>query len=197
MIPVILASQSPRRKELFSLIRPDFTIEVSHAEETLTLPPDLSLEKEPEYLAKAKAAEIASRHPNTLVVGADTIVLCPTDEGKLTALGKPKDEEDAKAMLRLLSGKRHYVVTGCCLVYNEKAVSFSVKTAVDFYPLTTQEIDAYTATKEPMDKAGAYGIQGYGSLLIQGIEGDYFTVVGLPVSRLSREMSTFLSQLEE
>ena len=195
MIPVILASQSPRRRELFSLILQKFFVEASQAEEHLTLPPDLSPEEEPEVLAKAKATDIASRHPTTLVVGADTIVLCPDDNGSLLVLGKPKDTEDAKTMLRLLSGKRHYVVTGCCLVYNDAFSTFRVKTAVDFFPLTEEEIERYAATGEPLDKAGAYGIQGSGSLLIQGIEGDYFTVVGLPVSRLNREMHAFLDSL--
>lgn len=192
-VPVILASQSPRRRELFSLISPDFSIKVSHAEETLTLPLFDSPEEEPEFLAKAKAMEIAASHPGTLVIGADTIVLCPDETGRLAVLGKPKDKEDAKAMLRLLSGKRHYVVTGCCLAYDQKMTSFRVKTAVDFFPLTEDEIDQYAATGEPMDKAGAYAIQGQGSLLIKGIEGDYYTVVGLPVSRLTREIHSFLA----
>ena len=192
-VPIILASKSPRRRELFSLIAPEFSIEVSHAEETLVLPEFQTPEEEPEFLARAKAMEIASRHPGCLIVGADTIVLCPDETGRLVVLGKPADKEDARAMLRLLSGKRHYVVTGCCLALDQKMTSFRVRTAVDFFPLTEEEIDRYVETGEPMDKAGAYGIQGKGSLLIQGIEGDYFTVVGLPVSRLNREIHSFLN----
>lgn len=190
---IILASQSPRRRELLSFITPDFSIEPSSAEEELILPPDLPAEEEPELLALAKASDIAGRFPDALVIGSDTVVIAENAQGKEVILGKPSSKEDAAAMLRMLSGKRHYVVTGCALVQGTKVHSFRVRTAVDFYSLSEEEIQSYIATNEPMDKAGAYGIQGQGSLLIRGIEGDYFTVVGLPVSRLKREMDAFLS----
>ncbi len=190
---IILASASPRRKELLSFIFPEFSTEPSSVEDELVLPSDILAEEEPELLARAKAADIASRHPKALIIGSDTVVIAEEDNGNWITLGKPSSKDDAAYMLRLLSGKRHFVVTGCCLAMGDKIHSFRVKTAVDFYPLNDKDIEAYIATNEPMDKAGAYGIQGKGSLLIKGIEGDYYTVMGLPVSRLKREIDTFLA----
>ena len=104
-------------------------------------------------------------------------------------LGKPKNKEDAKQMLTELSGRKHKVITGCCICANSKVNSFSQVTEVEFYELTEKEIESYIATGEPMDKAGSYGIQGKGSLLVKGIVGDYFNVVGLPVARLNKELN--------
>ena len=190
---VILASQSPRRRELLSFLYDDFTVMPSSAEEELTLPPDLSPEEEPELLARAKTADIASRHPEALVIGSDTVVIAKDDADAAHVLGKPVDREDAVRMLRMISGRTHYVVTGCALATGGRLTSFRVCTEVDFFPLTEEEIRDYVSTGEPMDKAGAYAIQGKGSVLIRGIRGDYFTVMGLPVSMLKRKIDEFLA----
>lgn len=181
---VILASASPRRKELFSIIENDFDIIPSKVEEIV--PDGVSALEQAEYLATLKACDISKRYPNSLVIGADT---CVVAEGKV--LGKPKDKADADFMLRLLSGKIHRVVTGCAICYKEKTISFSNVTDVEFYPLTDSEIEEYTNTSEPYDKAGAYGIQGKAGLFVKGIKGDYFNVVGLPVSQLNKILNEF------
>ncbi len=181
----ILASASPRRKELFASISENFEIIPSGIDEVI--PDDALIETVPEILAAQKAADIAKRHPDALVIGADTGVFI---DGKM--LGKPQDRNDATKMLRSLSGRTHKVITGCCLQKGERQISFSEVTHVTFYPLSETEIADYVATGEPDDKAGAYGIQGKGMLLVKGIEGDYFNVVGLPVARLARAIKEFL-----
>lgn len=179
---IILASQSPRRQELLKLITSDFEIKVSNVDETL---PDKITPKEAVmYLSKIKAEPFADG--DDIVIGADTVVAL---DGKI--LGKPKSEENAKEMLRFLSGRTHSVFTGVTLASDKKTKTFAVETKVKFFELTNEEIDAYIKTKEPFDKAGAYGIQGYGSLLVEKIDGDYFNVVGLPVSTLARELKVF------
>lgn len=179
---IILASQSPRRQELLKLITSDFEIKVSNVDETL---PDKITPKEAVmYLSKIKAVPFADG--DNIVIGADTVVAL---DGKI--LGKPKSEENAKEMLRFLSGRTHSVFTGVTLASDKKTKTFAVETKVKFFELTNEEIDAYIKTKEPFDKAGAYGIQGYGSLLVEKIDGDYFNVVGLPVSTLARELKAF------
>lgn len=179
---IILASQSPRRQGLLKLITSDFEIKVSNVDETL---PDKITPKEAVmYLSKIKAEPFADS--NDIVIGADTVVAL---DGKI--LGKPKSEENAKEMLRFLSGRTHSVFTGVTLASGKKTKTFAVETKVKFFELTNEEIDAYIKTKEPFDKAGAYGIQGYGSLLVEKIDGDYFNVVGLPVSTLARELKAF------
>lgn len=179
---IILASQSPRRQELLKLITSDFEIKVSNVDETL---PDKITPKEAVmYLSKIKAEPFADG--DDIVIGADTVVAL---DGKI--LGKPKNEENAKEMLRFLSGRTHSVFTGVTLASGKKTKTFAVETKVKFFELTNEEIDAYIKTKEPFDKAGAYGIQGYGSLLVEKIDGDYFNVVGLPVSTLARELKAF------
>lgn len=178
---IILASQSPRRKELFSLITEDFKIIPAVGEEKAdrSLPPS-------EYvmeLAKHKALEVAEKYPEDVVIGSDTVVVI---NGEI--LGKPKDEADAKRMLRLLSGREHSVYTGVCLSCGGMNRNFCEETKVRFFTLSDREIEEYTASGEPFDKAGAYGIQGNGALLVSGITGDYYNVMGLPVGRLYREM---------
>lgn len=180
-VMIILASQSPRRKELFSLITEDFKIIPAVGEEKAdrSLPPS-------EYvmeLAKHKALEVAEKYPEDVVIGSDTVVVI---NGEI--LGKPKDEADAKRMLRLLSGREHSVYTGACLSRGNMNRSFCEETKVRFFTLSDREIEEYTASGEPFDKAGAYGIQGTGALLVSGITGDYYNVMGLPVGRLYREM---------
>lgn len=182
---VILASQSPRRKELLQLICGNFRIIPSDCEEII--PQDILPESIAEYLSDIKCRCIAEIYDNSLVIGCDTVVICDS-----IVLGKPKDEKDASRMLGLLSGKTHKVITGCTIAINKKYMSFSVETKVKFRTLDDEQINAYIATGEPMDKAGAYGIQGNGALLVEKIDGDYFNVVGLPVSELAVKIKSFL-----
>lgn len=178
---IILASASPRRKELLRLIVDDFEIIPADIDETVS--GDIELEKIPQYLAENKALHIHRSHFDDIVIGCDTGVFI---DGVM--LGKPSSQEDAFNMLKTLSGRTHKVITGCALFCRDKKIVFSSETKVSFFELTDSEIAEYIKTGEPMDKAGAYGIQGKGSLLIEKIEGDYFNVVGLPVSQLSREL---------
>lgn len=179
---VILASASPRRQELLSLICDDFIIEPSDVDETVSK--NIELEMIPEHLALRKAEHIHNRnHYDDIVIGCDTGVFLDN-----VMLGKPSDRDDAVRMLKALSGKTHKVITGCAVLYKDKVISFSQTTSVKFYELTDKEIDEYVNTGEPMDKAGAYGIQGKGTVLIEEIKGDYFNVVGLPVSLLNRKI---------
>ncbi len=181
---MILASASPRRKELLKYAVPEF--EVIPADVDETVPGHIPVKKSAEYLAVKKAEHIAELYPDSLVIGCDTVVII---DGEI--LGKPADETDAERMLKMLSGKTHSVVTGVCIISEDKRKSFSEETLVRFYPLTDEEIRGYIATGDPMDKAGAYGIQGEGCVLIEGISGDFFTVVGLPAARLKRELAEF------
>lgn len=177
----ILASASPRRKELLSLITTDFKIVPSGEEETV--PNNIPPEKQPEYLARLKALSVSRNYPEYTVIGADTSVIA---DGKI--LGKPKNRSEARDMITALSGSTHKVITGCAIVKNGICRSFSKETLVEFYALDECEIEEYISTDEPYDKAGAYGIQGRGALLVKGIKGDYFNVVGLPVAALKREL---------
>ena len=182
---IILASGSPRRKELLSLITEDFKIIPADIDETADK--NIELMKQPQHLAEKKARYIfESGHKNDIVIGSDTGVFI---DGKM--LGKPSDAENAKQMLEELSGRKHKVITGCSIISKDKCVSFSEETIVEFYKLSNKEIDEYIATNEPMDKAGAYGIQGKGATLVKRIEGDYYNVVGLPVGALKRKLKEF------
>lgn len=184
---IILASQSPRRKELLSLVAPDFDIVVSNAEEITPVgvkPEEISV-----FLASVKAGAVALDHREDIVIGADTVVLLGDE-----LLGKPEDEEDAARMLRALSGREHTVITGCCIISGTHWLTFSEHTRVRFYELSEREIEEYIATGEPLDKAGAYGIQGKGYFLVKGIVGDYYNVMGLPIARLRRELERINQQ---
>ncbi|EEM15162.1 MULTISPECIES: Maf family protein [Bacillus] len=184
MKKLILASGSPRRKELLELAGVPFEIVVSEIEETIgaySSPADIVMS-----LALQKASAVVENQEDSVVLGADTIV---TYESRI--LGKPKDEAEAKEILQLLSGKTHEVYTGVALISKEKTVTFYERTEVTFWELTEEEVDAYIATKEPLDKAGSYGIQGKGSIFVQHIQGDYYSVVGLPIARLVRELKQF------
>ncbi len=176
---IILASASPRRKELLKFITDDFTVKVSDADETTD--PSLPPEETVKSLALIKGEAVASDFPADTVISADTVVVL---DGKI--LGKPKNHEDAFSMLSSLSGRAHEVFTGVCIISGDKKICFAERTEVIFYELTKEEILSYIATGEPSDKAGAYGIQGKGSVLVKEIHGDYHNVVGLPVSRLIR-----------
>lgn len=184
---MILASKSPRRKELMERITPSFQVIPSGVDERAV--PEQPVQYMAERLARAKATDVASRYPEELVVGCDTVVLLGE-----TVYGKPKDAQDAARMLRELSGKVHSVITGVALVQGDRISSFSQETRVKFFSLSDSEIDSYIKTGEPMDKAGAYGIQGQGCLLVEEILGDFFNVVGLPVARLKREISIFMNR---
>lgn len=187
---VILASASPRRRELLGYVVPSFEIIPADVDETL--PKGIPAAKSAEYLAVKKAEHISALYPESVVIGSDTVVII---DGEI--LGKPADEADAYRMLKLLSGKVHTVVTGVCISKGESKRSFSESTEVEFYPLSEEEIRAYIATGDPMDKAGAYGIQGEGCVLIKGIKGDFFTVMGLPAARLKREFASFTGSIEK
>lgn len=178
---VILASASPRRRELLALVCDDFKVVPSKCEEVL--PDGTAAEDVPVVLSRQKCEDIAKDYPNDTVIGCDTVVVCG---GKI--FGKPKSKAHAKQMLGELSGRVHKVITGVTIFRESSFKSFGQTTSVEFYPLADSEIDEYIATGEPMDKAGAYGIQGKGSALVKGIQGDFFNVVGLPVARLKREL---------
>ncbi len=173
-----------------SLITEDFTAVSTDCNETL--PPTVGLFKASEYLAQLKADSASMKYPDSVVIGCDTTVICDSH-----ILGKPKDAAECRAFLELLSGRAHQVVTGCAIIYREKLASFSVMTDVTFRELTDEDIQWYISTDEPYDKAGGYGIQGKGSLLIDKIDGDYFNVVGLPVSRLNQELKKFMHEIKE
>ena len=178
----ILASASPRRKELLTLAGIEYEVVVSQCEEIL--PDGITPDKAVEELARQKAEDVFSRNPDCMIIAADTVVALGN-----TILGKPKDEDDAFNMLSSLSGRRHTVYTGVCIKTKDKTDIFHVATEVEFYDMTEKEIRDYIATKEPMDKAGAYGIQGKGFVLVKGIHGDYFNVVGLPLAETVRHLN--------
>lgn len=184
---LILASRSPRRQELLQLITPNFSVDPAQGEERLE--PGLSPEAAVQALALGKAREVAQRHPGCLILGADTVVCI---DGQI--LGKPKDPADCRAMLQRLSGRVHQVHTGVAILAPGVEKVFAESTQVAFYPLDQRAIDWYSSLEEPYDKAGSYGIQGRGSLLVQGIQGDYFNVVGLPVAAVARALGPYLSQ---
>ena len=182
---IILASQSPRRRELLARMGLSFTVHAADIDEHMdrSLPPD----KLVEAISREKAAAAARDFDeNALIIAADTVVAL---DGAV--LGKPRDEADAFAMLSALSGREHCVYTGVTVLRGDRADTQHEETAVAFRELAPAEIRGYIATGEPMDKAGAYGIQGVGALLVRGIRGDYCSVVGLPVFRLGRMLAQF------
>ncbi len=174
---LILASQSPRRRELLGLITPDFVVRVADIDETMDLTRPASEEVARVSLKKAMAVE---RQTGDVVVAADTIVVC---DGQI--LGKPKDQADAFRMLSMLSGRDHQVMTGMTVMRDDDVYTCTEITDIRFRELLPQEIRAYIATGEPMDKAGSYGIQGGAALFATELHGDYYNVMGLPVCRLA------------
>ena len=186
---LILASASPRRKELLGLFRVPFTIRVADIDETMNenLPPYDEVARV--SAAKAKAVE---RSDDDVVIAADTIVVC---EGKV--LGKPHSEAEAFEMLSLLSGRDHQVMTGMTVLRGERCLVCTEITDIHFRPLSDREIDAYIATKEPMDKAGSYGIQGGAALFAERLVGDYYNVMGLPVCRLGQLLREIAPEIME
>ena len=177
---MILASRSPRRQELLSVISKDFRVIPAVGEEIIpdgTSPMDAVL-----LLSRQKAEEIYLQYKGEIIISADTVVAIDD-----MILGKPHDEEQAFDMLKRLSGRLHTVFTGVCVIFEDgSSDNFAERTDVEFYPLSDKEIRDYIATGEPMDKAGAYGIQEKGALLVRRIDGDFYNVMGLPISKLSR-----------
>lgn len=181
---IILASRSPRRQELLRLVVPEFRIETADIDETMD-------ERRPaaEEVARVcalKAAEIAQKYPKDLIVAADTIVVL---RGKI--LGKPRNVSEASEMLHLLSGQYHEVLTGLCVQQADRRETRVIASKIHFRPLSDAEIAAYIRTGEPMDKAGAYGIQGKASVFVDDLQGDYFSVMGLPLQPLCMLLRSF------
>ncbi|MBE6935015.1 MAG: septum formation protein Maf [Ruminococcaceae bacterium] len=178
---IILASRSPRRRELLPRIGlRDFLIEEADVQEEALAAACKTCEETVEVLSAAKARDVSARHPGAVVIGSDTVV---TIDGKI--LGKPGDHDEAVAMLRLLSGREHQVMSGVCVRQDGRELIGCEITDVRFRTLTDQEIEAYIAAEPPYDKAGAYGIQGLACRFVSGIRGDYYNVMGLPLYRLA------------
>lgn len=182
---IILASQSPRRKQLMELAELQFDIIIADVDETN--PPGMHGDLVPEYLAKKKAAAIEKKVHNAIIIAADTVVLLDHE-----ILGKPKDEADAINILTKLSGRKHEVVTGVCMQRGEQQMSFSTVTEVYFRSLTQDQIKHYISNYKPYDKAGAYAIQEWiGMIGIEKINGDYYNVMGLPIGEVVKKLSLF------
>ena len=177
---IVLASKSPRRSEILKSAGISFTVRVADADETI---PDGTKPADAVVFLAARKAMAVTRTDDELVLGADTVVVL---DDKI--LGKPKDKEDAYNMIKSLSGRVHSVFTGVCAIGNGLSMTFAEETKVEFYSLSDEEINTYINTDEPYDKAGAYGIQGLASKFIRGIEGDYFNVVGLPMSAIYQKI---------
>ena len=186
---LILASQSPRRRDLLGLLRVPFTVLPADIDEKMdpTLPP----QQEVARVSRLKA-EATPRDPGDVVIAADTIVVL---DGQI--LGKPADRQEAAGMLRALSGRDHQVMTGLAVLRDDRALVCTEITDVHFRPLTDGEILRYVDTGEPMDKAGAYGIQGYAAPFVERIRGDYYNVMGLPVCRLWQMLQDLAPQFME
>lgn len=181
MMHLVLASSSPRRKELLENLQLSFKVSSSDVDESFD--PKLKPSEVVMELALRKANAVAKQYPQSFVIGSDTVVVS-NDQ----ILGKPVSREEALSMLKELSGKTHSVYTGVAIVSPTETVQFYEKTDVTFWELTEPEMNRYVDSGEPFDKAGGYGIQGFGSMLVKKIDGDYFAVVGLPVSRTIREL---------
>ena len=186
---LILASASPRRKELLGLFKIPFTIRVADIDETMD--ETKSPFDEVARVSRLKALAIP-REAGDVVIAADTIVVC---EGRV--LGKPKDEAEAAEMLSLLSGRDHQVMTGCTVVRGDRVETFTEVTDLHFRDLSRKEIETYVASGEPMDKAGSYGIQGGAALFCERMVGDYYNVMGLPVCRLGQVLKTAAPEVME
>ena len=193
--PLVLASQSPRRQEILTLAGLSFTV---HPAEGEWAPADLPPYERVCALARSKAEQIAPLHPNSLILGSDTMVVLDDQ-----ALGKPKDDADAVEMLLALADRSHQVMTGVWIIETDSAGNavkqsgFTDVTDVDFWAFSRDEALEYVATGEPKDKAGAYGIQGKGMRFVKGIRGDFYTVMGLPGGRLLRFLTEFFGDIEK
>lgn len=186
---LILASASPRRKELLGLFHLPFIIRVADIDETMDA--SRSPFDEVGRVSRLKAQAVP-RQPEDIVIAADTIVVCEE-----TVLGKPKTEAEAISMLQLLSGRDHQVMTGCTVLKGDRAETFTEVTDLHFRPLSRKEIENYVASGEPMDKAGSYGIQGGAALFCERMSGDYYNVMGLPVCRLGQVLKRIAPEMME
>ena len=186
---LILASQSPRRKELLGLFHIPFTVRVADIDEAMD--PALPPAEEVARVSRAKAMAV-SRNEDDVVIAADTIVVLDHQ-----VLGKPRDAADAVGMLTALSGRDHQVMTGVTVLKGEKALTHTEVTDIHFRPLSQKEILDYVATGEPMDKAGSYGIQGGAALFAEKLQGDYYNVMGLPVCRLWQMLQQLAPEILE
>ena len=186
---LILASASPRRKELLGLFHIPFTIRVADIDETMDH--TRSPFDEVARVSRLKALAV-ERQEDDIVIAADTIVVC---EGKV--LGKPRDGAEAVEMLQLLSGRDHQVMTGCTVLQGQRGETFTEVTDLHFRPLSRKEIENYVASGEPMDKAGSYGIQGGAALFCERMVGDYYNVMGLPVCRLGQVLKRIAPEVME
>jgi len=182
----VLASSSPRRKELLSKIITHFKIIPSNIDESQLLTDTSNPFEIPEYLATKKAIDVLNSNQDDIVIGADTVII---HDNKI--YGKPKNKDDAKKMLKSFSNKTHYVITGVCIASKKRTISFSSINEVTFYNLTDKEIESYLNSDEYKDKAGAYAIQGNAALFIKKINGDYNSIVGLPISEINRILTNF------
>ncbi len=180
----ILASKSPRRKELLKRIIDDFQVIDSNIVEKV--PANLKSSQVPVYLALQKAKAVFAKYPGDTIIACDTVVIIENN-----ILGKPKDRNEVKEMITKLSGKTHVVVSGVCLIKKGKIKTFNCKTHVTFEKMNAIEIENYAKTADVLDKAGAYGIQNEASVFIKEIKGDYYNVVGLPLSKLYKKLSDF------
>lgn len=177
---LVLASKSPRRSEILKNAGIDFVVRTADTDEVI--PDGIKPQDAVVFLAARKAMAV-ERNVGETILGADTVVVLDDE-----ILGKPRDREDAFNMIKRLSGRVHSVFTGVCAIGDNGSLTFAEETKVEFYPLTDDEINAYIDTAEPYDKAGSYGIQGLASKFIRGIEGDYFNVVGLPISGIYKKI---------
>ena len=193
----ILASQSPRRRELLHMVIHEYEVIPARGEEVVCSTDPAEVVQE---LSMQKASEVAGRvrpcaGDRMIVIGADTVVAVDRE-----ILGKPADREEARRMIRLLQGREHHVYTGVSVCWTEggrmDSFSFCEETAVDVFPMNRGEIEGYISLQEPYDKAGAYGIQGFGCRLVKRIEGDYFTVMGLPVAEVARRIEKIRKDAE-
>ena len=183
---IILASQSPRRRELMGHLHLPFTVQVADIDETMD--PGKNVAAEVARVSRVKAEAIVCEKED-IVIAADTIVVCDN-----AVLGKPRDEEDAFRMLKLLSGRSHQVMTGLTVKRGKQSICCTEITDIRFRTLSDQEIRDYIATKDPMDKAGSYGIQSGAAIFVEGIHGDYYNVVGLPVCKLYKILKPMLEE---
>lgn len=186
---LILASASPRRKALLSLFGIPFTVRAADIDETMD--PEKPPFDEVARVSRSKVLAVG-RGEEDIVIAADTIVVC---QGKV--LGKPHSEDEAASMLRLLSGRDHQVMTGCTILYGDRVETFTEVTNLHFRSLSEKEIQKYVQSGEPMDKAGAYGIQGGAALFCEKLEGDYYNVMGLPVCRLYETLCRAVPEVME
>lgn len=186
MTRIILASQSPRRRALLEQVGIPFIVQSAHIDEVLNY--DLPLPMMIERLAYEKANAVWEDHQNAIVIGADTVV-CLNDQ----ILGKPRHAQEAKEMLRMLSGCTHQVISAVAILSKRKKECFHCTSEVSFYELSEEEINTYVASGEPLDKAGAYGIQGKGAIFVAKIVGDYYNIVGLPIAEVVRRLKAHYS----